>query len=285
MSYKLSVLIVLVFFSVEVRSQNDSQNNPQKNSQADSILWIKKAEYKIDSVDIWTSDLLGNIYIYSNQSINKYDSIGTFKFSQSIKSIGNIESMNIINSMKMVSFSEEQQVACYLDNTLSKSEDCIDLTDKNIDFATLLATSSRPNFLWVYDQGNNQLRFISIVNDKQEQTIENIRGILNSEHIDAMVERNNQLYISIKQKGLYILDMYGSLNKSFLSADIQTFEANENYNYVIENEMLNITQLATGKSISIPMPLPNVSEMRLDANHLYFRNKNTIVKYLLTFSN
>ncbi len=250
----------------------------------DSTSWKEMIVYPVDSSGIWTTDVLGNTYIYSNQVINKFDSTGLLKFSQSIKSLGNISEIQVVNTMKVVTFSEEQQLICYLDNTLTVSEDCLDLQDKNVDFSTAFSVSSRPDKLWIYDQMNSRLRLVSVENQGQEQVIENIRGLLNASDIEALREHNGQLYVFVKGKGIYIFDLYGTLIKSLPYADVMAMAANEQFLYLLYNNKLVIRHLADNRELSVPLPLPDITGIHIDSHFIYFRTSTAIHKYELLFS-
>ena len=49
--------------------------------------WEEMRTYDIDSNEVWTVDRLENVYISKQSVINKYDTAGVLKFSQSIKII------------------------------------------------------------------------------------------------------------------------------------------------------------------------------------------------------
>ena len=254
------------------------------HAQDSAYEWKERIIYPIDSTGIWTTDVLGNLYVYSNQVINKFDSSGVLKFSQSIKSLGNINEIQVLNSMKLVTFSEEQQLICYLDNTLTVNGDCLELDDKEVDFATAFAVSSRPDYLWVYDQMNSQLRLIATGADtRQQQSIANIRGLLNAEHIQSLEEHNNQLYVFVNGKGIFIFDTYGSLVKSILSENIKDMEANETFLYLLKEEQLLVRKFETGREMEVNLPLSGISEIHIDSKSIYFRTQKAIHKYDLVF--
>jgi hypothetical protein len=41
--------------------------------------WNQKANYSIDSIEIWAIDVLGNTYISKKENIQKFDSNGVLK--------------------------------------------------------------------------------------------------------------------------------------------------------------------------------------------------------------
>lgn len=243
--------------------------------------WIEKATYKIDSVDNWTADLLGNVYISKRELIQKYDSIGKFKFSQSQKSVGRVSSIQAINTMKMIVFSEEQQEICFLDNTLTPYESCVNFVDQNIGNATKVAVSSQPDKFWVYDQLNSRLHLLSLVQTSQAQEIENLKGLLNSIQIAFMFEHNSNLYIVDFSQGVYCLDMYGSLLNFIKKTDFKGFQVDSDLYYFIEANTLLMFDNEMNTKFKVGCPINEIIDFKKIGNNYYFRTAKEIKKYHL----
>lgn len=246
--------------------------------------WVEKGRYVIDSSDIWTVDLLENVYITKKEVIHKYDSIGNLKFSQSQKSIGRLSVLQPINTMKLVVFSEEQQLFCFLDNTLTPYESCVELIDQNIDNATKFTTSSQPDKFWVYDQLNSRLHLLSLDETDQAQKIENLRGILNTNQISDLLEQNNLLYLVDSLQGIFILDMYGSLVDMIKRVGIKDIQVDNDYIYLLEKNELSILNTEAIEIVKMICPIDEVIEFRKTKNYFYFRTTKEIKKYQLLFT-
>ena len=128
--------------------------------------WKKSTVYDLKKDGVWAVDRIGNLYTASNRVINKYDTTGVLKFSQSIKSFGEVEQILPINSMKVVQFSEEQQTLCYLDNTLTQLSDCIDLADRGFVNGALVSYSARLDMVWIYDDVNSKLVLLPLLENQ-----------------------------------------------------------------------------------------------------------------------
>ncbi len=245
--------------------------------------WVEKGSFAIDSVDIWSADVLGNTYITKKEVIHKYDSIGKLKFSQSQKSIGRLSSLEPINTMKLVVFSEEQQIFCFLDNTLTPYESCVDLIDFDITNATKVAVSSQPDKYWVYDQLNSRLHLLSLAETDQAQEVENLRGLLNSISITFIVEQNNLLYLVDPVQGIYVLDMYGSLVNTIKRSNVKGLYADTENLYLLENDKISIINLNTNEEHKVDCPVSSILEFRKSGSIFYFRTTTQIKKYMLLF--
>jgi len=256
------------------------------HAQSDSIdyKWRKKMSYKIGEGEVWSTDGLENFYVSKNGLINKYDSVGALKFSQSIKSLGRMTQMIPVNTMKLVHFSEEQQTLCYFDNTLSAMSDCIELSDKGIVNAVLVSASNQPNKIWVLDNLNSKLVLLGLDNQRQPQEILNLRGVLDIENISQIVEKNSRLYLLDREKGAYIFDLYGSLLEFIPKKSIQQLDANEQTLFTLEGNSLYIRSLQTGESFSVKLPVEGVYELVYRNRCFFFRTDSAVHKFELQFS-
>lgn len=248
----------------------------------DSLLWENKGELKIGNNEIWSVDVLGNVYITSKNVINKYDSTGLLKFSQSIKSFGRLEDIQAINTMKIVTFSEEQQTICLLDNTLTLSDECIDLSDFNIENASHFAVSGQPDKIWVVDQLNSKLLLLSLGRTDQFQEIENLKGILNMSQILSIQEVNNELFLRDAKSSIYQFDLYGSLLNRFEFKEIDAFIVKDENLVLLQNDQLILHNLLLSKQKIIELPVKGICDVKISGNFFYFRNENKILKYSLT---
>ncbi len=268
MTLKYYISILTIFASFVVLSQNE-------------VNWTQKASFSIDSNDIWTIDVLGNTYITKKETIQKYDSLGKFKFSQSQKSSGRLSSIQTINTMKLVAFSEEQQEICFFDNTLTPYESCIDFEDYNISYASSVAVSSQPDKFWVYDQLNSRLHLLSLEQTDQAQEIENIKGMLNSIQLTSMFENNQFLYLIDLNQGVFILDIYGSIVNFIKRKNFKSFQVDEQNYYFTQEDNLLIINKETNQETTLPLPFNGIFEFKKSINGYFFRSSKEIRKYHL----
>lgn len=252
--------------------------------------WSAHQKFPLNANDLWSVDKLENVYISDGESIKKYDSTGVLKFQQSIKSFGQVAQLAPVNSMKLISFSQEQQTLCFLDNTLSSTDDCIDLSDYDIYNAEWIATSTRPELLWVYDNVNSTLKLISLsVLGEVNLEIVNLQGLLGIENIDQIFEAGQYLYVVDTQKGIYQLDFYGGLLKKWDSLGEVSVAADEESHLFRLREADLLTQgLLPGASqdhVKFKLPVEKILNFKIIGTHLYFRTSKTVHKYTLHFNN
>ncbi len=254
------------------------------------LQWTKVGTYPVDSNAIWSVDQLNNVYVSQGGSIIKYDSTGVQKFQQSVKSYGKMKQLVAINSMKLVHFSEEQQTLCFFDNTLTATEDCIDLTDYDIYNASLIAASARPDFLWVYDNINSTIKLISF-QKKIEQQLEivNIKGLLGISEVDQILEESGRLYLLEGGKKLYELDFYGGLLQTYSAENWKEVDLDRHMGHTIyamgsdKFEFYSVEASLTGHTAILDLPIKNIIEFEVVGNYVYFRTPKNVHKYTLHF--
>lgn len=288
MKFKVVILFLVVFskttcFGQEVIGFEGDPNNVFSSS-LDTVLytWKKRVSYELDSNEVWSVDGIGNVFTSKEGVINKYDTIGGLRFSQSIKSMGNMSQMLPINSMKLVHFSEEQQTLCYLDNTLSPTDDCLELAGRDIVNASMVAASSRPDLFWVFDNLNSKLILMALDNVSQkQQEIENLAGILDIENISQILERDSKLYLVEDHKGVYVFDIYGSLLNHYDQESINRIDARGQTLYMLFEKVLKRTIYETNYQQTIPLPIEGITDFRYSNQYYYFRTSQHVHKFSL----
>ena len=259
--------------------------------QGDTLtyFWKKKKVLKTKSSDIWSVDKLENVFITDGASIKKFDSTGVLKFQQSIKSYGKATELAPVNSMKLIYFSQEQQNLCFLDNTLTETEDCVDLVDYNIFNAEWIATSSRPELLWVYDNVNSTLKLISLnAIGSVNLEIVNVKGILDLEGVDQLFEVAQNLYVFDSSKGVFQLDFYGGLLNHWSSEDELSIDVDtEKHLFRLQKSTLVAQGLFTGilgEKTKFSLPIEGIKDFRVVGSNFYFRTSQGVHKYTLHFN-
>lgn len=239
--------------------------------------------YMIDSTSKWTVDVLGNTYQYKKDQIKKVDSAGVVRFTQSAKSLGVISQIHPINTMKLAVFSEEQQMICFFDNTLTLTDDCLELADLNFENVTTFSVSSQPNKFWLYDAANSKIELISIVENIQQQAIVNAKGLLNCQQIDWIQEINGNLYVVDFSKGVYQLDKYGTLLNFFESSQILACSIKGNALLLFARNELIVLDTRDQHQFKVTYPITAVSAIQVIGNQVYMQDKNTLKKYQIIF--
>jgi hypothetical protein len=255
---------------------------PCSAAAQDYIKW--NFEWKTDSLSnpVWNVDPFGNLIVSEKDKLKKFDSLGTQKFVQSNKYFGAISSVDPSNPMKTLVFSEQQQLIGYVDNTLSKQQENIELSAFDLSYVTMVSTSGQPDKFWVYDQDNSVIVLIS-KNVQQRQRIENISGLLGCKDIVQLFETENNLYLIDKQRGIYQFDIYGTLVFHWENVGILCAEVEGKFAYLLKSDKLQVINLSNQEIVNFPLPVGEFSMFKKVQNHFYFGTNSNIQRYSIEF--
>jgi hypothetical protein len=247
---------------------------------AQSNGWIQVQEFILPENAVWHSDIIGNIYIADKERITKIDTNGVKLYSQSSKSLGRISRIESVNALKILLFSEEQQLIAMTDNTLTAIQGVISLSEQGFGYVSIIATSIQPSKLWVFDQINSKITLLDLSNSKQSQEVENLRGLLKTNEIISMEEKNGKLLLSDKEHQLFILDMYGSLIDIHKLGPENQIEILEEYSVLIlNNENTEEYNLQTRQKKAIELPFSKFDKLQWRSPYLYVEESNKLIKY------
>jgi hypothetical protein len=268
----LSLITVLIFVS-----------NVSKAQEGLNVSWKLMDSINCGSSAIWTVDWIGNLFIHQGGKIDKYDSTGNKLFSQSIKKLGNISAISPVNAMKIALFSEDQQSVCILDNTLTLSQECVDLERYDIQWACCFSPSGQQEKMWVFDELNNRLLLISTNNTSQFQEVKNVTGILKSSKITKIEELGNRLFVEEDGGSLFEFDIYGSLVNVYDMKGALDFEfRNGNILFLDANkkEFRLINELS---ETNFELPVQNVRKFEISGAYFFLQTVDKILKYEVSF--
>lgn len=248
----------------------------------DSIAWKKEFQMDIQKNIVWTNDQYNNLYVAYIDLIQKIDPSGNKMFEQSLKKYGQIAKIDARNPMKILIFSEQQQSIFYLDNTLTKQNNDIDLSDFNLNYVTQVSASNQIDKIWTFDQDNSK---ITLITQRQAQSIqiENISGIMNVKHISQFYEQNDRLYVIDNQKGIYIFDLYGTFIQYIPEENFICAEVNQEYLYLLRNDTIDVLNLKTLKKRKIQLPVQDIRRFKVNQQTLFFETPSLLYKFRLDF--
>lgn len=245
----------------------------------DSLYW-KKSWQLTTNTTAWNVDSFGNLIISEKDKLQKIDSSGKVTFTQSSKYAGEIQQIDPRNPMKILLFSVEQQLILYLDNTLSKQQESLNLENFDLSFVTQVASSSQADKFWVYDQDNSKIQLIT-KNTIQQQKIENIKGLLGSYQVIQLIESENNLFIIDRKEGVFQLDTYGTLLNNWKIHNISWAQIEGNHLYYLKDNQFYVQALKGDFNFKIDTPITKATQFKKIDNFIYFSNGNEIHRFSL----
>jgi hypothetical protein len=130
---------------------------------------------------------------------------------------------------------------------------------------------------------NSRLHLLSLGQTNQKQDIENLKGVLNSAQFSFVTEKNYQLFLVDSTKGVYVLDLYGSLVDLLDFKGVVSVSADETHLFLFQKTQLIIINKETKALIEIKLPDTEIIDFKKSGEFFYFRTQNQIKKYTLNF--
>ena len=191
---------------------------------------IKNSFSVLANVNFFEIDQIGNIYCVNKNEIIKVNPKGSILYRYSNMTYGTITELDVNNSLRPLVFYKEQSKIVVLDNTLSTQDNFINLAKLNLYNTKTIANSNLDNGVWLYDLDFKQ---IVKVNTKLEviQESGNLAVLLSKENLqpNCLIEKNGRLYMSTKDDGVLIFDLYCSYLQSLNIQDANDLQINEEF--------------------------------------------------------
>ena len=218
----------------------------------------------------FTSDAFKNIYaVNTKNELVKYDMNGKELLRYSIREYGTIQIVDASNPFKIIVFYDETNQLVILDNYLSEISNT-DLFDLNLISIASICSSTNDE-LWIFDRFNQQLlRLNNQFNISQQG--EKLNESFHYELVpNFMMEYEESVYLNDSSQGIFIFDLFGNFQKSFLIKGLISFQIFNDQLIYLENEQLNILQLELLNSTVQTLPLLNTkpTALRIHGERLY----------------
>lgn len=247
------------------------------------VQWERIGEFAINQESAWMVDALQNVYITEKEKIKKIDKDGRLMFVQSHKAMGRINSIQALTPLKIIVFSEEQQTFCFLDNSLSLTEDCVELSDFDLSYINHIAVSSQSDKLWVFDQENSTLRLLELQGKLQGQDIKNMSGLLDIAEVRSIREMSNKLYVLDERNGLYIFDLYGSLIDRNADTEILAVQDIGTHSIYLKTGKLIVKDNNSEVVKEFRLPEEKVEDFIISGSRIYLKTVNKLSIFKLEF--
>lgn len=244
----------------------------------DSIVWKQVFQLPLLKEITWAVDPYDNIYLTEKDVVKKIDPKGKMLFEQSLKKYGQIAKIDARNPMKVLLFSEQQQSIFYLDNTLTKQENDIDLSDFELSYVTDVSASNQMDKIWTFDQDNSKITLITL-NKAQSIKIENTAGIIDLKNLKQLYEQDDNLFVFALGKGVFQFDIYGTLIRFLPEEEVVWTEENQNYLYLLKGDMLEVLNLTTLKKNTIKLPIKSVKRFKINQKSVFLETDTDLFKF------
>ncbi len=251
------IIFLLFCFTSYSYAQNELTVIKEINVQADKIY----------------SDHIGNFYVLHQETLTKYDSLGTKSYTYSNLQYGNISHVDVSNPLKILIFFKDFNSILYLDKTLSPQGGIIDLN--HLTSLSSLVCSSYQNGIWLYEPLNSEMiRYNQ--NFKMSSRSGNIQMQLGEVvQPTEMQEVSNRIYITTT-KGFFVFDRYGAFIKTYPFSDAKCLHViNENL-FFLKGKNLHSYNTKTLEHTILDISEFDAEFITFDGSYLYLYTKKKI---------
>jgi hypothetical protein len=187
--------------------------------------WQLDSELQLlDTAQHWTIDEWGQLYQWKENAISVQNTQTNQVLHESFKNFGQITGIYPLNGLRVLIFSEDQQMIGLLDNTLQMKGEAINLSDYGFSYVSAVAKSSRPDYIWLFDQYRSRLILFNLSSRTSTQILDNAFGKIFNPQVQQLFEYKNELYCLLKGGSLFHFDLNLTLiEQRVLPSEIKLF--------------------------------------------------------------
>jgi len=233
---------------------------------------------EIKSINISTDNLsldeFGHIYYSDNNTLYKCNEDGTKLKSYSNSFLGEINSYDVIDPLRLLLFFKDFNQIVFLDNKLSELRTPVSLDDLNLYEVVAVCASHRGGF-WAYSSGNNKLvRYNNSLQLEQENYIITNKNI-NLDSVN-LIETSYFLILSLPPDGIFIYDGLGSFIKKIPSKNVNFIQSEKQKLYFAENDKIQIYDFKTAKFESFELPITQINSFAIHKSKIFIADNKLI---------
>lgn len=237
-----------------------------------SQTWSLEKVYPLDpEYTAWTTDEYGQLYRWKDKHLCVQNSQSGQILRESFKSFGEISGVFPLNGLRIVLFSESQQQLAFIDNTLQFQGTPLDLNELGFSYVSQVAKSSRPDYLWLFDQYRSRIVLFNTRTLQAEQILDNSFPKEKNAVLQQFFEEASELHCLLENGQVFRFDRNLTLIDQFqISPQAQLF---------CINNQLWISTAHTLKKTTLFEALPSINYpegqdlLNLVFNELYYFQK------------
>ncbi len=249
-----------------------------------SLLLFFNSDFKLKTTinletkaEVFTTDNLGNIYVYDNKLLKKYNAKGKLLSTFRGRILSKLNNIDVTDPFNILLYYKNSNSIVFLDNNLSKIGNTINL-DKLGFYSVKAVCKSKQIAIWILDEYENKLLQYNFSTKQISQQIYLSQNIQEQVKIK---EQGNFIYFQRENSKIDIYENTGLLleNLEFKSKNIFQFKGenimmyNKNYiySYNIENKQTDSLYLKNIKQFN---------KLRIENDLLYVLNADSISVFL-----
>ncbi|MFP4025005.1 MAG: hypothetical protein ACLFVR_10825 [Thiohalospira sp.] len=232
------------------------------------------------NADFFYTDHLLNIYAINQNEIFKANLKKTEEKKFSKSQAYNIYSIDVSDPFKVLVFYKDFNQILFLDKSLAEIKSPIQL-DNYFFYDVVAVCNSASGGFWIFDAGKQQLVYFN--NELSVRKKSASLGPLIGDFLDGtkifMLEKNDYIYLGIKNIGVLMFDNYGSYIKTFplkIETGFQVLDQNIVYYKSGELFFYDLQKL---EQKSIQLPVKKAVNARVENNYLFVQTIDQVLVY------
>jgi hypothetical protein len=229
--------------------------------------------------NFFLTDHLGFFYVIDNQRIIKYDQLGNKQGEYSNNYLGAISYADVSDPLRILLFYQEFNQIQFIDHNLAELGSPVLLDELGNDQTSIVCSSVSAGF-WAYNPQLRQLlHFSKTLQIDLKGTL--LQSVINEDVFpSALLDKNENLYLSDPGKGILIFDKYGIYIRTLPIMNLKLFQAADNYLTFYKNEKYWKYNMTNDASEEIPLPdSTEVIDVRTNSSLLYLFKSTGVSVY------
>jgi hypothetical protein len=251
------------------------------HAQKDSVAYLQPIQFIAGSYVNFYVDGFENIYLLNaNNQIKKITDKGdSLAVSNALKRFGDVYSMDVSNSLKIVVFYKDYTTIVVLDRFL-KTLNTIDLRQDGIMQTQAVALSYDNNY-WVFDEVDNKLKKVDD-NGNILLSTPDFRTVFTEPFIpEKIIDYNGFVYLYNRKQGCKIFDYYGALKQSIEPLNWQYIQVFKNSLVGFDDSSIHVYNIPVFSSNTyvVNPPMNDALKLQQRSNNLYVLKKDGLYIY------
>lgn len=243
--------------------------------------WILEKELMLkDSTYHWTSDEWGQLYQWKDNTVWLQNEQNQQPFQETYKILGDISDIQPINGLRGLLFSENQQMLGLVDNTLQLQEGIIAFYELDFSSVSKIAASSRPDFIWIFDQYRERLILYNFKQAEVIQILDNCFGDSKDAQIVQFFEFQQNLICLLSDGRYFEYDRNLTLVKKLTLAPGLTLFGFQNEIWLQDQNYIEKLKPSI-HSGRIELPTPSYQQLQVLQDLFYFQQGQKIKVFRL----
>ncbi len=252
-------------------------------TQKDTVVHLQPLQYIAGSYINFYVDGFENIYLLNaNNQIKKIDDKGdSLAVSNALKRFGDIYSMDVSNSLKIVVFYKDYATIVVLDRFL-KNLNTIDLRQDGI-MQTQAVASSYDNNYWVFDEVDNKLKKVDD-NGNILLSTPDFRTVFNESFVpEKIIDYGGLVYLYNRKQGCKIFDYYGALKQSIEPLNWQNIQVFKNSIVGFDDSTIHVYNIPvfSANAYILDPQMKDALKLQKRSNNLYVLKKDGLYVYAI----